>query len=80
METVTITKELFDSLVREKARELNREEMTHCVDKWRAMEILGCGERTFYKKLNAKGSCIRRGSKNGSFVKSSVIKERDRLD
>ncbi len=77
---MTITKELFESLVIDKARELNLEERDHSISKKRAKQILGVGESTFYKKLNAKGSHIRRGSKQGTFVKSSVLKERDRID
>lgn len=78
METVTITKELFDTIVLERARQLRQKSKSHCIDKWEAMEILGCKEATFYKKLRDINCLIRKGSTNGSFIEESVYKERDR--
>ncbi|RIV50892.1 hypothetical protein D2V93_08455 [Flagellimonas taeanensis] len=78
METVVITKELFDELVLDKARELRQKRKTHCIDKWEAMKILGCKERRFYDLLKAPNTLIRRGSVKGSFVEESIYKERDR--
>jgi len=70
-------KGFLNDLVREQVKEYRMEEMTHCVDKKRAMEILGCSEKTFYNKVNSGQSYIRR-SGHGRFIKSSIIKERDR--
>ena len=89
MESLTIDNEQFylikgeellgflDDLAMKKAKDMRIQDRTHCVDKWEAMKILGCSERTFYKKVNAKGSSIRKGSSNGSYIKESIFKERD---
>lgn len=71
---------IIDHLVTEKAMQLRQQKKTHCVNKWQAIQILGCKERKFYDILKDPKCLIRKGSVRGSFIESSVYKERDRFN
>ncbi|HET8735912.1 MAG TPA: hypothetical protein VFM69_04895 [Pricia sp.] len=77
-ECYVITKDVFDDLLENAMISRRAKSKTGLCDRNTAMDILGCSLTTFYARLKEKGCLIKKGSVHGTYLISSVEKERDR--
>ena len=78
METVVITRELFDTLVYQKASEIRERDRKGLCTTKEALDILGCCDKTFRNRLKEKGCLIKKSSVKGRYLTESVYKEQKR--
>ena len=73
-----ITDELFKDLLRDKLASIRNKDKTGLCDAKEGAQILSCHLNTFYNRANSRGTLIRKGNVNGTYLRQSIYAHRDK--
>ena len=73
-----VTKEVLDDYVYMRESLRRKDNSRKVISKQEVLDLMGCSESTLYRKLRNRNCRIKKGSVNGTFVKSSVLDEMNR--